>query len=177
MRPQSASRGHTLFELLGVVLIVAIIMMMATLSFRSRGPLDKIVEEGERLASLMRLASRDAVMRSRQLGVQVNDAGYRFVELHGDEWTASATDAFRHREFSESLSASLRIDGVPMIVEAPVRIEISESVQQNFAPQILFLSSGDITPFDLTLAHPETQTLVRLSSDWEDGVITERLAE
>lgn len=177
MKPRSASRGYTLFELLVVVVIVTIIVTMATLSLRSHSPLDEIVEEGERLASLMRLASRDAVMRSRQLGVQLSDAGYRFVELHGDEWTASATDAFKHREFPDSLSASLRMDGVPVIVEAPAQTKISENVQQKFAPQILFLSSGDITPFNLTLAHPETQTVVRLSSDWEDGVTTERVAE
>jgi len=168
-------RGYTLFELLVVLVIIAIIVSMATLSIRSRGPLVEIVEAGERLASVMRLASKDAVMRSRQLGVQLSGSGYRFVQLHGQRWAQLPGDAFRQRDFPDSLSASLRIDGVPVLVEALALSEDPDSDEPDFEPQILFLSSGDITPFSLVLEHPETQTVVRLSSDWQNGIVAERV--
>ncbi|GIX22736.1 MAG: hypothetical protein KatS3mg121_1519 [Gammaproteobacteria bacterium] len=166
-RSGRAARGFTLLELLVVVVIIAVIVAAAGLSLRDGGR-DRLREEARRLAVLLELAQEEAVLQSRQLGLGVWEDGYGFYVFSGmvDEngrpiWTPLEDPQLRRRAFPEGLRVELYLEGRPVVLDAlPVE-----------RPQIMLLSSGESTPFELELGDGEFR--VRLRGDGLGGVTRE----
>ena len=73
------SRGFTLIELMVVIVILGIIASFAVLSVGNRDASAALEEEVQRLAALLQLASEEAVITGRQLGLRITPGGYLFV--------------------------------------------------------------------------------------------------
>ena len=135
-------RGFTLLELLVVLLIVGIIVSFAGLSIGQRS--SRVVhDEAERLNGLFQMASDEAVMDGRELAVEFTKDGYRFLELNQDnKWVPVEKDnLFRERELPPDIKLDLVIEGA----------EASFKDKKNL-PKVFVLSSGELTPFTLTLS-------------------------
>jgi general secretion pathway protein H len=86
------TRGFTLLELLTVTAIIAIVLGLASLSFRG-GESRQLREEGERLAALIRLAGDESALDGRTLALSFNEHGYSFARRNLDgEWVSVADD-------------------------------------------------------------------------------------
>ena len=141
-------RGFTLLEILAVVLIIGIIVSFATLSV-GQSSSHVIQEEVERLNGLLHLASEEAVMQGRELALQFSEDAYSFLELSTEnQWIPVGDDVlFRERSFPPEINIDLVIEGAPA----------SFNDEKNL-PRVFVLSSGELTPFTLTLSLDEKES-------------------
>lgn len=138
--------GFTLLELMAVILIIGIIVSFATLSIGQNT--SRIVQdEVERLHGLIRLAGEEAVLQGRELALEFGRDKYRFLELGSEGWQPIEEDKmFRERPLPETVEFELMLEGVEASFE-----------DKEHLPRIFILSSGELTPFDLTLSIDEVE--------------------
>ena len=139
-RSTARAAGFTLLELMVVILIIGIIVSFASLSIGQNT--SRIVQdEVERLHGLIQLASEESVLQGRELALEFDREKYQFLELGGEGWQPIETDKMlRARELPETIELELQLEGV----------EVSFEDKKNL-PRIFILSSGELTPFNLTL--------------------------
>ena len=146
--PRSA--GFTLLELLVVVTIIGVFVGAAILSTGISGDDRDIEREAFRLTSLLDLVREEALMQNRDYGVLFAESGYGFylydslqlawIEPGADELLSSyGLDA--------ELGLALRIED--RVVKLAPNID-TEGVATP-APQVMILSTGEVTPFEATL--------------------------
>lgn len=144
MSTYHAERGFTLLELLAVIVIIGIIVSFANLSIGQNT--SRIVQdEAERLHGLIQLAGEEAVLQGRELALEFDRHRYQFLESGNEGWQSLAEDdMFRERELPEAVELELTLEDV----------EANFEDKKNL-PKIYILSSGELTPFDMTLKTDE----------------------
>ena len=167
--PQSATAyaGFTLLELLVVVVIIGIVSSFAVLSTGLTGRDKPLGKEAQRLLALMQMAGEEAVLKSEELGLIVSNDGYHFLSYQENAWQPLEDDLFRERGLPDDLTLDLVLEGRPIVLDDPsltdskTDSDMDDDKDKPKPPQILFLSSGEVSPFALTLSeHPGTDQLV-----------------
>lgn len=163
--------GFTLLELLVVMFIVGIIAAMATLSLgvatSEKGPEKEI----ERIEDLLALASEESVLQGREFGLTFYAREYVFstYDAGKNRWVTlerGDSEVFEPRRFPPETVVELEIDDrlVRIPEERPIERDADsdarakalandkrEAPKDRNLPQVLILSSGDITAFELRL--------------------------
>ena len=138
-------RGFTLIEILVVMLIAGILTAAALLSVRGGGEERLAREEIQRLDRLVALASDEAVYRRLELGLEFRREGYRFLVWNEETWAPLPSPGpLRAHRWPEALTASLTVEAKP--TSLPASFAAEEPV-----PQVVFLSSGEVSAFQLDL--------------------------
>jgi len=153
-----AVRGFTLLEILVVVLIIGIVLSLATLAFRDDID-ERLQTEAQRLAALLTLASEEAVLQSSEMAMVFTPQGYRFQVLEEGKWTDARDAVLRERHLAEDLTLFVEIEGET----AQLGKNGAEEVQP---PRVYLLSSGEMTPFTLTLKHVNSTATYQLRGDY-----------
>lgn len=160
-------RGFTLLELLVVVVIIGIVISFATLAV-GRGDAS-LRREAERLQALLTLAGERALLESRELGLSLADDGYTFLSLREGRWSPLGDDGpLRPRRLPEGAAVDLFVEALP------VELATGEEEETTLLPQLLILSSGERTPFSLTLSMAGLDTHYRLDGGLFDPVTLTR---
>ena len=149
-RPTSkrGPRGFTLIELLVVIVIVGVMMSMVLLTVRGGGEARLAQDEIQRLDRLVQLAADESVYRLVELGLEFARDGYRFLVWDGTEWTPLPDPGpLREHRWPDALVPALTVEAKPVPVPAAFMAE--EPV-----PQVVFLSSGEVSAFTLELVAP-----------------------
>ncbi len=144
-------KGFTLLEVLVVVFIVGIILSVAVISI----PADKekaLQTEAERIDALIGLAQQEAIIRDRELALEVKSDGYRFLIQDEASWTPMPDSNFRPRSLEEPMQLELVMEGIPLLTRDEGQDSDGEDDQ---APRIFILSSGELSQFTISVAHPE----------------------
>lgn len=148
-RPGANVHGFTLIEILVVLAIMGIMLGLGMLAFGDGGLSDKLEQESQRLYSLIKLAQEESILQSKELALELETDGYVFKESEFDEklkkynWKNIAGDKlFRKRSLTAGIELDLNVENTKLELktdseEEPIRIYI--------------LSSGELTPFGLTL--------------------------
>jgi len=137
---QVLQKGFTLIEILIVVVIVAVLVSAVTLSFPPTG--DKLLKEhGERFSALVGLAQDEAILQSSELALEVDSKGYAFYRNENNNWTAYSEPPFSKRQFPVEIQTKMYLDG----------ISIDLIDRDKDTPQVVILSSGEMTPFTYKL--------------------------
>lgn len=161
IRPATAnlrarSSGFTLLELLVVLVLIGVIISFAVLSVGDGGRQERLRQEAERLTSLFNLASEEAVLQSMELGVVLQRGGYAFMTYDGNGWLpVTGDDLFREHALPDGVELALFMDGLQVSLVPPTA-EQEEALE----PQLWFSSSGERTPFELSLSYREGAALV-----------------
>lgn len=143
----ASQRGFTLIEILVVVFIIGVILGFATLSLSGRALDDKVQEEARRLSEILRLARDEAGMTGLELGWLKTEDGYRFVALSDNGWAEyGERTPLRPRRVEEPLKMTVRVDDLPI-----------ETDNKQLLPQVMILSSGEMTPFAIELGAPSLE--------------------
>lgn len=160
MQPGHSCRyasGFTLLEVLMVVLVVGILSAVVLLGLNPGGPERRMNDEAERLASLLSLASSEAVMQNREYGLHLDDTGYRFLCLDdkSQRWTPCAGDSlFRQHALPEGLEVRVLSDRRLRLPRAPASsqsLSLEEQKTPELQPDVLLLSSGEASPAELEI--------------------------
>jgi len=140
------ARGFTLIELLVVVAIVGVLALVLTLSVAGSEE-RQLTREAERFQLLVGQACAQAELSGREIGVVVATNGFSFRLLTGTEWQDAYADGeLRPRLWLDGLRAELSREGRTVdLASTP-----------DAAPQLVCFSSGELTPFALTLALGDT---------------------
>jgi general secretion pathway protein H len=165
-----AQRGFTLLEILVVVAIIGLLVGAATLSMGGLGNDREIAQESRRLRSMIGLLNEEALMQTRDYGVMFTETGYRFLvfDYQQSKWVEPFTDELLERHTLErELSLRLFLDGR----EVPLERSFESQGIDNPEPQIMLLSSGEVTPFTIELTRRGNDGRFELTAEL-DGTVT-----
>ncbi|MBF0284145.1 MAG: type II secretion system minor pseudopilin GspH [Magnetococcales bacterium] len=160
--PASRRSGFTLLELLVVMVIIGILSGMAVLSTGLVGAERTTETEVRRLQALMRLGREEAIVSVRDLGLSLTMESYRFLVLGEEgEWLelGAEEEHLKARLLPNNLQLTLMVDGRAASLAGRVNDR-----REGLSPQIVFHSSGEMTPFRLDWRFPG-QVPYRLSGD------------
>jgi len=169
--PRSAAQqGFSLLEIMVVVVIIGILVSIFTLSVGSFAETEN-TEHVRRLEALLELASEEAAIQGREIGLRFYQHGYEFsgrtlvTDAEGlQQWLWLPLDEDRllkPRNFGEDYFVELEIEGKQAELEYQ-RMEATED--KPYEPQIFLLSSGEIAPpFNATLRQSFNDELLMLS--------------
>jgi general secretion pathway protein H len=140
--------GFSLLELLVVVAIIGLLVQAVTLSLGALGNDREIEQETGRLRSLIDLLHEEALMQSRDYGVMFTETGYRIYVFDYTElqWVVPQADRLLESyALRPRLAMTLMLDGR----NVPLEPDFESRDLENAEPQIMLLSSGEVTPFTI----------------------------
>jgi general secretion pathway protein H len=169
--------GFSLLELLVVVFIIGVLSTMFTLSVGLTGSDQELETETDRLIAVVQLASDEAIMQGRELGMRFYPDGYEFATFQEDfveyydveesnqsgeqdnpeeqdqsQWIVLGNEAILgQRSLPDGILLELEIDGRLVILERDDEGDEEENSKRDYQPQIRLFSSGDISPFVVQL--------------------------
>lgn len=155
-------KGFTLLELIVVTLIIGLMIGVVNLSSGINRQVD-VQEEIERLAALIDLAAQESVFKSAEIAVEFEENNYRFLTLVENEWQAIEADRIlRERQLPAGLEMELFIEGEKKEV---FDLGLGDDEDKKIPPRIFLLSSGELTPFEVSLKSTDGDTLYTLTGD------------
>ena len=165
--PRSAfERGFTLLEIMVVVAIIGIFLGVATLSTDLVGFDRKMDREADRLSTLVRFASEEALMLTHDYGMEFYETGYRFFlyDHAALEWRLlDGDDVLARRDLDPDLIFKLWMEDREIKLETydeMVRVDQANGDDEDGidlpAPQVVIYSTGEVTPFELELLRAST---------------------
>lgn len=171
-RPRVVSRGFTLIEILVVVVIAGIVSSIVLLSMGTIRDDRELQREVFRMASLIELAADEATLQGRDFGIEILRAGYRFIEYdpYTDRWAPIVGDeVLRQRSLPDDFEFELFVEDRRISLSdqaAGLQSDDDEHEERAgievYTPHALLLSSGDLSPFELTLLRRSDNTAMQL---------------
>jgi general secretion pathway protein H len=153
--------GFTLIEVLVVVVILGVLAAALTLAVAGAGGERQLEREAEQARALIGYACEQAELSDREIGISLNDRGYRFSWLNRDRWDTFVDGELRPRSWLADGTAALARDGHV--------VEIVEQFPDK--PQLLCFSSGELTPFLLDLGLSDLAQRYRLQGQPDGSVM------
>jgi len=138
------TRGFTLIEIMVVIAIMGIMLSLGMFAFGDGGLSDKLQQESQRLHGLIKLAQEESILQSKEMALELESDGYVFKQFDDDKWIDIKEDKiFRKRSLTAGIELDLKIEDAQLALN---------TAKDNDEPiRIYILSSGEFTPFDLTL--------------------------
>lgn len=165
----SNKAGFTLLEVMLVLLLIGLAAGFVMFNAFGASKSDLLKSQAQRLQVIVDMASDFAVLNQQQLGVRFEQQKneYYFVYLDDeDEWQRIEEDIYSTYTLPEPFTYELNLDDLPWDVEdrlfdrelfdenlsvSDAGVEIGNEEEKKLPPpQILIMSSGEITPFVLS---------------------------
>ncbi|MFG0379625.1 type II secretion system minor pseudopilin GspH [Pseudomonas sp. zbq_18] len=144
-----SARGFTLIELLVVLVLLGVLTSLAVLgSGIASSPARKLQDEAERLNSVLRVLLDEAVLDNREYGVRFDQHRYQVVRFDPRKARWVPLDDRVHA-LPEWAELSIKVEEQDIGLLGAKDEKKASSVKP---PQLLILSSGEMTPFTLRLA-------------------------
>jgi len=163
-----SSAGFSLLELLVVLVIIGIFFGAALLS-PGIAESDRAVEqEARRLKNVIDLVREEALMQSRDYGLRFSADGYRFYvyDYEQDAWLEPAGDALlAPYALGENLELEIFVEDRDLLLERDEGAERERDGAERPDPQVMLLSSGELTPFEAVVSRELDRAAYRLVAE------------
>jgi len=172
-------KQQTGFTLIEIMLVLALMgLMISVVSYTALGTnnYDKVNQQAKRFQVVFDMASDYAILNQVQLGIRIDEEEntYTYVALDDDDdWVELAGQKlFESYQLPEDMTLQLFLDDLPWqqeeqlfdrslfdeelsVSDDGVEIGNEEDIVPP-PPQLFLLSSGDLTPFELTITFEDT---------------------
>ena len=165
---ETNEHGFTLIEILVVVALIGIISSVIVLSIDLLRNDEDLRRESQRIISLLKIAQDEALIQSKDLGINIELHGYHFVEYEPfiNQWNKIQNDnLLGSYQLSKNYEFELFIEGTEINLSSPEKREEKRETFDMFtpaqnAPHIMILSSGYNSPFEIIISsYPENKNL------------------
>lgn len=146
-------RAFTLIEVLVVVVIVAIMASVMVLSISVLGRDTQVEDESRRLVALFAMVQEQSELENRDYGLRMEEKGYQFMRFNPrrGEWQAVAGEKLlQRRSLPDGVRPRLYVEAREVTLRPPADRKLP------WPPQVMILSSGDLTAFELKLLREDT---------------------
>ncbi|MDH5784560.1 MAG: type II secretion system minor pseudopilin GspH [Chromatiales bacterium] len=156
------AHGFTLLELMVVVALIGVILVLVMPSVGDGGRQERLLREVKRITALVELVGEESVIKSTMIGLRFGELGYGFVSYDGERWNEVEGDKLlKPHQFDELMELALVVDGYR--VDLAQKLTEEEIEEKGVTPHLLFLPSGERTPFELTLRYRNEEAAYLLS--------------
>ena len=170
-RPLAAPlRGFTLIEILVVVVIMAVLTTVAMLSIGTLGKDRGLDDEGDRYTDIAAAVTEQAQLEGRDFGIYFGPASYEVLvyALRHQRWETLPDDRlYERRELPAGVTPTLEIEGKVLLLDR-------EKADAPRVPQVLIFSSGDVSPYRLTLSREGTDAKWQLEGRADGTLLVTR---
>jgi general secretion pathway protein H len=135
--------GFSLLELMVVLMIIGILITYGVISLNLGDRQAKVEEEVQRIRGVLELAQEEAVLKHRELALRFERDAYTFASLEEGKWV----DFDKDREF-KTYTLPEDMHFYVEVKDGSLPLADSKGATQ---AMIYILSSGEVTPFDLTV--------------------------
>jgi general secretion pathway protein H len=146
--------GFTLIEIMVVLVILGTLIGLAVLSTGIAGPSRELRNEAERLSGLIGVLADEAVLDNREYGLWFDAASYQVLRYDSAKANWQAVDRTPHQLPAWAV-LTLELEGAAMKLPS-ANAEENEKTSER-SPQVLILSSGELSPFRLQMAERKAQ--------------------
>ncbi|WP_026957579.1 type II secretion system minor pseudopilin GspH [Aliagarivorans taiwanensis] len=177
-RLPKCQQGFTLLEIILVCVMMAVAVSVAVMNISTSNDSKDMEIQVKRLAALLQFAQEQALMTGRDYGLISDEISYQFLELEGDNWQPATDEMFRRRELQEPYTLELSLgdwqqDSDGYVSQSLGLFEgglleqdfITADDEKKIQPQVMILSSGEVTPFSLTVEHEDLDLIWSVRSD------------
>ena len=147
-------RGFSLIEILVVMVIIAVLAAVVSLTIANASGERVLAREAERAQAVITYVCERAELSGRDIGLSFARSGYRFSHMEENVWLPYRDEELRPRHWPENLSATLSRDSV--------HVDLANEFPDK--PQLLCYASGELTPFRIELALPDLKKTYRLDA-------------
>ena len=149
--------GFTIIEILVGVLVVSILMGVVVSSFTGVDREQSLRGYCERLALKIEFARDKALQANREWGVYIDADGVRFAEFDeiNGEWVQRVEKPFTPEAYDTALRFEVELEEIPGALAQST--DLLEGDVEDL-PNIVLFSSGETTPFEITIQPEEWQT-------------------
>jgi len=161
-------------EIMVVIAIIGLITAVVMVNFSSTRRDDQLDQEAEKLDALFDYVREQAELQTRDYGFRVNDKAFSFVvfDILGNQWRpVEEDDALREREFPEGIEPKVVVEGRTIV------LDVKKKDIEDYTPQIMIFSNGDLSSFEVTLQREGSQQFARVYSDEESHILLQMPGE
>lgn len=140
--------GFTMIEILVVLVLVGLLASLAIVNLGGGSERREMTSKIRELYVLMQTASEQAILNNEELGLVIDEEGYRFVvyDEQEQEWRTESARLFQSRGFPEWMSVTLFVDDdIPRLPSG----DEEDEEENRLEPDLMFFSSGETTSFEL----------------------------
>ncbi len=156
-----------------VVVIIGIVVTFAVLSVNfNQG--HQLKEQAERLTALIKLASQESILDSQELAVQFADKGYRFYAMNNQgKWVPWDKGPYHPVDFPDDVEMKVTIEGQDS-QSGGQSSSMSLGGDDQPTSLVYILSSGELTPFELTLRRHDMDDTYKITGTLNGTVAMEK---
>jgi general secretion pathway protein H len=108
-----ASRGFTLIEMMIVIVLIGFLATYVMLNFSGESRKDVLNKETERLQQKIQLAAELAMLKQLELGLFIDEEGYRFMVFEQEQWQIVMQPAsLAEYKFPPGIRFELELEGL-----------------------------------------------------------------
>lgn len=143
--------------------------------------------QAQRFFYKLQLLNEDAILNGRDYGVRFDNSGdnYRFVTLTEKGWQPLENKTYKETTFEQGLSVDFQLGSdawanndtlfnQESLFDEEMFAELDEKTQ-SLPPQVFVLSSGEVTPFSVTISaesQPESLWTIEAKENGEITLVT-----
>ncbi|MFC4238686.1 type II secretion system minor pseudopilin GspH [Marinobacter oulmenensis] len=153
----NAEQGFTLIEILIVLVLVSSLVSVAVFSMAGSLGQRKLDQFAHDLHLQMETAREYAVFENEEIGLRIQDGRFEFLKLsrEAESWEPATDRRLRDQSAPESIKVlHERRAGLPLLTDE----------DSGHRPDVIFLSSGEVTGFTLTLSDESGTSAYEITS-------------